>query len=483
MTQAMQSGWSKRPGRTPLAVPSEDDRPGTPGLLRLVAMMLVLPVAISALSYGIALLIGAPISANPIHVMLGALSRIAVPGTRADSWDPMMRALEFVHHSGTALYDALFFRLHEKFQYAPTSLLWLEVLKPFMTVDAVSLNRLNGVLFALNAFGCVLVLKRMTADPVASAVLGRIDVWTMILVFALAYTFWPTLYGLYVGQIQVWIDLLFTYALLSWMHGRKLVCGVLIGLACTIKPQLGLLLLWGICWRERNFVLGVAATLLLLGVASVMRYGLADHVNYLDVLSYISRHGESFHANQSINGLMNRLLFLGNNVEWEQNSFPPANPIVHVATLVTSIAFMVLPLWLAFRARNRHAALLDLCIAALCFTMASPIAWEHHYGIALPIYLITFVLAFTRQFAVKRSTLIVCVLISWLLVGSDLQVLDVLSATRLNILQAYVLFGMLLLLPMLVVMAEETRPLRAGETEAWRQPAAIDGGSLSGKAV
>jgi hypothetical protein len=80
----------------------------------------------------------------------------------------------------------------------------------------------------------------------------------------------------------------------------------------------------------------------------------------------------------------------------------------------------------------------------LCFTMASPVAWEHHYGIALPAYIIA--AADHQRRKIVQEGLPVMLVSSWILVGSNLQVLNGASNTYLNPVQSYTLAGGILLL-------------------------------------
>ncbi len=63
-------------------------------------------------------------------------------------------------------------------------------------------------------------------------------------------------------------------------------------------------------------------------------YGFYHYLDYLPVLSFLSRHGESFFPNQSVNGLMHRFFFNGNNLQWVSDQFPPFNPIVYACSLI-----------------------------------------------------------------------------------------------------------------------------------------------------
>ena len=339
----------------------------------------------------------------------------------------MLHALALALQGGAGVYETIFFQLHEKFQYPLTSLLWLDALGTILRPTPESLNRLNAILFACNAAACVALFRLSFVRPAIAGKNG-VDWKVAVIAFAAAYVFWPTLYALYIGQIQVWIDLLFTLALTAWILERPLASGLLIGLACTIKPQLGLFLLWGIAWREWHFAIGVG--------------------------------GESFHANQSVNGLMNRLLFLGNNLDWVGDSFVGYSPLVYVTTALFSAVFVALPLGMAIAGRRRAAGPIDLALGGLCFTMASPIAWEHHYGVTLAIYIVAFGLL-CRTASTKRRQVLLCLLcLSWLLVGSNLQALDVFSQTGWNVLQSPVLFGALLLVAILMAMIGlEQRPV------------------------
>jgi hypothetical protein len=78
-----------------------------------------------------------------------------------------------------------------------------------------------------------------------------------------------------------------------------------IGLACADKPQLALLLIWALLWRQTAFSAGVLVCVVPIGVVSLAYYGLHNHLAYLDVLAFLSQHGDSFYANNSINGILN----------------------------------------------------------------------------------------------------------------------------------------------------------------------------------
>jgi hypothetical protein len=199
----------------------------------------------------------------------------------------------------------------------------------------------------------------------------------------LGVMFYPIVRAHILGQIQIYIDGLIAAALLAYMSGWRALAGACIGVCCLIKPQYGLILLWGVLRRDWRFSTGLIVVAGTGFTASLLRYGLANHLQYLKVLSYISQHGEAYWPNQSVNGLLNRLLDNGDALHFDRYSFPPYHPVVYFGTLLSSLAIMATALW---PTRGRAPDALDLGVALLGATLAAPVAWEHHYGILLPIF-------------------------------------------------------------------------------------------------
>src|SRR5262249_6233766 len=157
----------------------------------------------------------------------------------------------------------------------------------------------------------------------------------------------------------------------------------LIGLVCLVKPHFAILGAWAWRRRELRFLLAGTAAVAVPLMAGVWRYGLSPHLDYLNALSFLSRHGESFYANQSLVGLVHRLLGNGNNAEWVGTAFPPVHPAVVAVGLATTLALVVLALATRSPGTTREA---DFGLALLAVTLASPIAWEHHYGVLAPLF-------------------------------------------------------------------------------------------------
>jgi len=87
--------------------------------------------------------------------------------------------------------------------------------------------------------------------------------------------------------------------------------------------------------------------------------------------------------------------------------------------------------------------------------MASPVAWEHHYGILPPMFIVPSCCLAPRQQGVQSYARFSILAVAWVLAASQLNRLaDRLSGTVLNVFQATHFTGALLLL---LVMASLLR--------------------------
>jgi hypothetical protein len=317
-------------------------------------------------------------------------------GVGNDSWDPMLlayhRRFEGSEHN---LYD-VFLKEHEKFQYPPPSLLpfdllpqWLATLEGSKINDVLAwrLRRLSWVAYALTIVVSLVIFElrlaqlKITAIPIRlSSIAIRVS-----LALAVGLLFYPSLKAYTLGQVQVFMNCLVAVTILSFILGYKTFSGLCIGVCTLLKPQYGLLAIWALLSREWSFAAGLISIAVLGYSVSLARFGIADHMQYLEVLSFLSKTGEAFWPNQSMNGLLNRLLGNGDPVRFSHFSFPPFNMTVYVGTLISSLSFIVLALLPRHRDSHANKRHLDLMTSLVAVTIASPIAWEHHYGILLPI--------------------------------------------------------------------------------------------------
>ena len=120
-------------------------------------------------------------------------------------------------------------------------------------------------------------------------------------------------------------------------------------------------------------------------------------------LAHVSRLGEAYLPNQSPNGLLHRLLGNGVSERWLPAVYPPYHLVVHAGTLVVSAGLLLAALWRP--PPSARGGAMDLCAAMLATLLASPIAWEHHHGLLLPVFAVLLGLAMTLAGEAGRDLL------------------------------------------------------------------------------
>jgi alpha-1,2-mannosyltransferase len=359
-----------------------------------------------------------------------------------DSWKPMRAAYAWhaSGHSGT-IYRHILFDEHIKFQYPPASLLIFavpEALRVSVSDRALNLVGWVSVLIVAGATGALNL--RATRDwpeknlrYAAAALLGLV-----------ALTFYPVLWSFRQGQIQTWLSAWFALSALAFFTGRTRISGALIGAICFAKPHFMLFLLWALLRKQWGFAGAMAAILALTSIASMAVFGWANHIDYLSALSYMSHHGEAFIRNYSVNGVINRLIGNGPNLEFQPHDYAPYHPLVYWATAASSA--ILIALMLLYR-RRETPNVIDFSIAALSLTMASPIAWEHHYGILPPIFAVL-VLALMRAKG-RNLTAAVALFLAFVACDTFLPPIAAWSTGPASLLQATLFFGALTVLVLL----------------------------------
>lgn len=365
-----------------------------------------------------------------------------------DSWLAMRAGLERIPHAADEPLYAGIFAQCIKFQYPPSSLLLLDFASALFGPRVLQNAVLNGV--SLLMLGLMLGAVWKIYTHLLPAGWGSWGQHAVPLLFTV--TCYPVLKAVELGQIQTWLNALFAVAVLLYCKDRRLAAGVLLGLIATIKPQLALVLPWALLRRDWALAKGMAGCAAVIMTTSVLRYGLAPHLEYVGVVSALSRHGESYYANHSFNGLLLRALQLGTNVTFEADRFAPYHPLVHAGTTLSTLALVAFAL-LSRRASHRELPALNLVLAGLCFTMASPIAWEHHYGLVPVVFAVLVPLLLARKDV--APALWAALGLSWILIAARFSATLALHDTGWNFLQSHVYFGALLLLGVLHLARRE----------------------------
>ena len=388
-----------------------------------------------------------------------------------NSWKPMKLALRISHSADKdRLYEAVGdfqlsgaqgtngplseFADSRKFQYPLTSLLPLELLDSIGLGTIPDLNALNLILFVGNILLILNLANRCFIASIGNAVAPRSGtnypdrVLLSVVTLAAAITYYPNFMSLVYGNIQLWIDFLLTAAFVAWLSRRFFLVGILIALATAIKPQLGALLIWAVLWKQWSFCAGFLCAAIPVGLTSLVHFGLHNNLAYLDLLSFLSQHGERFYLNESINGIVHRLIENGSPhaLAGDIEGYAPYRPIVYTATLIAGAMFGLLALLPAILRRGETPRITDFALASICFTIGSPIVWPYHYGILLPASVVALKGVLEEPASPGKSRVAITLGLSWVLCASYMPFFRLIYQTPWNLVSNPQFFGAVLLL-------------------------------------
>jgi alpha-1,2-mannosyltransferase len=381
----------------------------------------------------------------------------------SDSWKP----IEIAYRTMTdgSVYERVFFEQGVKLQYPLTAVTL------FGGISRASLNVISWCAVAVTAVACALLVQAGSGAELSSAPERRLSRTASGCLGAIAaLTFYPVVKAYSLGQVQTCVTALGAVMLLSWQRRRPAAAGLATGAMLLIKPTYAPLLFWGMVRREWRFV-AAASAVVAVGVAvSLLEFPLTEQLAYLDVLAFIGRRGELFHANQSPNGLLNRLVSQESSLVWNSAAFADPHAAVSIATTMAAIALLGVSLLFP---RTSTARTIDASSIALACTMASPVAWEHHYGVLAPILAATAPVILATAPAGRFTAV---VLFAAALVAANLlQFVNRFDGTALNPLQSYLLAAALVIWILLLLTARSCahrRPSSAGSTLRHERPAA-----------
>jgi alpha-1,2-mannosyltransferase len=360
-----------------------------------------------------------------------------------DSWLPMMKSLDYYQaHPDLPIYAA---KLYDTLIYSLASLLPFVFLRKLGVSDPAML-RILAITTWLAVLGVGVVSIAMARKLVRAH--GARLTWESVAAVMLACVgCYPLIKGFALGNAQTYLSFGFVVMLYLWTTGQERAAGVIAALLAFVKPQYVLLLVWMAVRRRWGAMWAfVACSAVLLGL-SLAVFGWHNNLDYVGVLAGLSHKAQTHFANQSMFGTLNRMIFNGENLGYTPNVYTPYIPWVYRVTLLTSAVLvggvLVFP-WGRLRGSTADIAAMGLASVA-----ASPMAWEHHYGIVFGI----FAWAWFAYGCWQRKT-------PWLLAVSFFLCTNFLAATNLladkrgwNILQSYMYFGALLLLVLLMRMA------------------------------
>ncbi|HTV08228.1 MAG TPA: glycosyltransferase family 87 protein [Candidatus Aquilonibacter sp.] len=369
-----------------------------------------------------------------------------------DSWLPMLKSLDYFHaHPTEPIYYA---HLYDTLIYPLASLLPLAALER-MGFSEPAILRVLVITSWLAVLGVAAVSLWMGQRLLQKRGM-KLD-WQSVLAVFLACIFcYPLIKGYALGNAQTFLSFLFAVLLLLWTGGSERSGGVVAALLAFVKPQYALLWIWMIVRRRWNAAIAFLITAIILIGVSTLVFGWRNNLDYVHVLTGLSRKAQSHYANQSMFGTLNRMIGNGENITYTPHLYTPYIAWIYRATLLTAIVLIGGALFFPWgRLRGSTG---DLAATGLASVAASPMAWEHHYGIVFAIAAWVWFGYGCRQ---RRPP--------WLLAIASFLTLNGLTATNFlaphlgwNILQSYLYFGALL---MIFVLMKLARNVTSGAAE------------------
>ncbi len=367
-----------------------------------------------------------------------------------DSWLPMLKSLDYFRdHPREPVYYA---KLYDTLIYPLPSLLPMVLLRK-LGLQAHEL-RILAVLSWLACWSvllCTLLLARQQLHRRGAqlrwpAAVGVAVLWA---------GFYPLFKGYALGNASTFLTAIFTLLVLLWARGEERMGGVLVATMTMVKPQFVLLLVWFAVRRRWGALAGALIFAGVLFGISFVYFGVHNNLDYLAILASLSHKAQSHYANQSMFGTLNRLVFNGENLPYHPFVYSPYIPWVYRTTVLTSLLLAAVGLMFPWGRLKGSAG--DLGAMAILSVAASPMAWEHHYGIVFAVLGWAW---FTHGCWQRRRPWLLA-LSAFLLCNALSPIHQFLSARAgWNVLQSYLYFGALLLVALLMRLA---RTETAGE--------------------
>jgi alpha-1,2-mannosyltransferase len=352
-----------------------------------------------------------------------------------DSWEPMLKSLDYFHaHPEMPIYQA---KLYDTLIYSLVSLLPLAALEKLGITGDHMLRLLAWASWL--AVWLVGGVSTLLASRLLAVKGAKLSFLSILSIFVGCIFFYPLLKGYTLGNAQTFLTLGFALLIYLWTAGKEKSSGIVVAALAMVKPQYVLILLWmAVRKRWGAFWSGMIFAVVMFSI-SIMVFGWRNNLDYLSVLASLSHKAQSHFANQSMFGTLNRMVFNGENLDYHPYIYTSYIPWIYYATVATSLLLVGLALfypWGKFRGTTADIANMGIVSVA-----ASPMAWEHHYGIVFPIFVW---LWFQYGCWEQRRTWLFA--FSFFLCSSWLSVTTFLASKPvLNLLQSYIYFGALLL--------------------------------------
>ena len=144
-----------------------------------------------------------------------------------------------------------------------------------------------------------------------------------------------------------------------------------------------------------------------------------------------------------------------NNLNWRGYYFPPFSKSIFLFTQITTIAILIVAI-IKTKSQGAESKIADFLLMGLGATLASPIAWEHHYGILFPIFVCVWLILWFGDTPLKSIWAKVAFVTCYLVAANVFPFTKYLADSYLNIVQSYLFFAACGIFAILVLIKHQT---------------------------
>lgn len=192
--------------------------------------------------------------------------------------------------------------------------------------------------------------------------------------------YFPSVANARLGQVSFVLLLLLTIAWVGARSGREGATGVAMGLAVSIKPFAGLLILLFLVRRRWRVLLWCGLTLAVASVASLLAFGASAFGEFVGALSNVTWYAASWNA--SLLGYLARILGGSENVPLVQ--MPGLAYTLYYCVLGAALLAFVWLVWPRQDELTREALDLGFGLCLALMLLLSPLGWMYYFPLLLP---------------------------------------------------------------------------------------------------
>jgi hypothetical protein len=193
----------------------------------------------------------------------------------------------------------------------------------------------------------------------------------------LATIFPPALFGVYLGQLSMYVYALILLTLLALRKQAYTLAGIFTALAMLCKTHVGLFLLYFLVKRKWAVLISALCTLLFFVGLSVAFFGFDPWVIYVAKILPKCLSGMAYYGNQSVHGFLARLFIDDPRVIFSATILP-SSAWLSILSAVVSFSIIGTTIWHIVKVKA-NSPIMELSCIVLALLLANRVAFIHHF--------------------------------------------------------------------------------------------------------